>query len=138
MNVATQIPIVVRDEDGFVIGEYVADMLVDGVLVELKAVSTLLPVHAAQTLNYLKATGIEHGFLVNFGSYRFECQKFVLRNATSRRIDGVYRFVRRMLFIRRKERKEHKDISSKTHPPPPQKLCVLCVLCGKKQTHSSL
>ncbi len=89
MNVSTQIPVVVRDEDGFVIGEYVADMLVDGVLVELKAVSTLLPVHAAQTLNYLKATGIEHGFLVNFGSYRFECQKFVLRNATSRRIDGV-------------------------------------------------
>ena len=89
MNVSTQIPVVVRDEDGFVIGEYVADMLVDGVLVELKAVSTLLPVHAAQTLNYLKATGIEHGFLVNFGSYRFECQKFVLRNATSRRIDRV-------------------------------------------------
>lgn len=89
MNVSTQIPVVVRDEDGFVIGEYVADMLVDGVLVELKAVSTLLPVHAAQTLNYLKATGIEHGFLVNFGSYRFECQKFVLRNATSRSIDGV-------------------------------------------------
>jgi GxxExxY protein len=89
MNVSTQIPVVVRDEDGFVIGEYVADMLVDGVLVELKSVSTLLPVHAAQTLNYLKATGIEHGFLVNFGSYRFECQKFVLRNATSRRIDGV-------------------------------------------------
>lgn len=29
------------------------------------------------------------GFLVNFGSYRFECQKFVLRNAMSRRIDGV-------------------------------------------------
>ena len=89
MNVSTQVPIVVRDEDGFVIGEYVADMLVDGVLVELKAVSTLLSVHAAQTLNYLKATGIEHGLLINFGSYRFECQKFVLRNATSRRIDGV-------------------------------------------------
>jgi GxxExxY protein len=88
MNVSTQVPIVVRDEDGFVIGEYVADMLVDGVLVELKAVSTLLPVHAAQTLNYLKATGIEHGFLVNFGSYRFECQKFVLRNKTTQRIDG--------------------------------------------------
>ena len=89
MNVATQIPIVVRDEDGFIIGEYVADMLVDGVLVELKAVSALLPVHAAQTLNYLKATGIEHGLLVNFGSYRFECQKLVLRNATSRKANGA-------------------------------------------------
>lgn len=87
MEVATQIPIVVRDEDGFVIGEYVADMIADGVLVELKAVSALLPVHAAQTLNYLKATGIEHGLLVNFGSYRFECQKFALRNATSRKTD---------------------------------------------------
>ena len=89
MNVATQMPIVVRDEDGFVIGEYVADMIADGVLVELKAVSALLPVHATQTLNYLKATGIEHGLLVNFGSYRFECQKFALRNATSRKTNGT-------------------------------------------------
>ena len=61
MNVQTQTPIQVRDEDGFVIGDYIADMIVDGVLVELKSVSTILPVHTAQTINYLTATGIRHG-----------------------------------------------------------------------------
>jgi len=75
MKVETQVPIRVRDEDGFLLGEYVADMMVDGILVELKAVATLLPVHVAQTLNYLKALDIEHGYLVNFGSPRFQCRK---------------------------------------------------------------
>ena len=79
MNVQTQIPIQVRDEDGFVIGDYIADMIVDGVLVELKSVSTLLPAHAAQTINYLTATGIRHGMLINFGSYTFQCSKLVGR-----------------------------------------------------------
>lgn len=75
MKVETQIPIQVKDEDGVVLGEYVADMMVDGILVELKAVSTMLPVHVAQTLNYLKALNLEHGDLVNFGSSKFQCRK---------------------------------------------------------------
>ena len=75
MDVRTQVPIRVADEDGFVIGDYVADLLVDGVLVELKAVSALSPAHVAQLLNYLKATGIRHGLLVNFGSEKFQCRK---------------------------------------------------------------
>ena len=75
MDVQTQVPIQVADEDGFVIGDYVADLLVDGVLVELKAVSALSPAHVAQLLNYLKATGIRHGLLVNFGSEKFQCRK---------------------------------------------------------------
>ncbi len=79
MNVQTQIPIQVRDEDGFVIGDYIADMIVDGVLVELKSVSALLPAHTAQTINYLTATGIRHGMLINFGSYTFQCSKLVGR-----------------------------------------------------------
>ena len=63
------------DEDGFVLGDYIADMVVDGLIVELKAVSMLLEVHTAQLINYLKATGIEHGMLINFGSEKFQCRK---------------------------------------------------------------
>jgi len=51
-----------------IIGEFRADIIVSGkVLIEIKAVGILLPIHEAQLLNYLKATGIRVGFLVNFG-----------------------------------------------------------------------
>ena len=80
MNVTTQVPITVKDQDGFVIGEYVADMVVNGPVIELKAVSTLSPAHVAQTINYLKAMRIEHGMLINFGSERFQCRKLAKRN----------------------------------------------------------
>ena len=83
MKVDVQIPIQVKDEDGFVIGDYVADMVADGILIELKSVTTLLPAHVAQTLNYLTATGMRHGMLINFGSTVFQCQKVVGRNAPS-------------------------------------------------------
>jgi GxxExxY protein len=75
-KVQTQVPIQICDEDGFVLGDYVADMVVDGLIVELKAVSMLLEVHTAQLINYLKATGIEHGMLINFGSEKFQCRQF--------------------------------------------------------------
>ena len=51
-----------------VVGEYVADMVVNGVvLLELKAAEKLADVHSAQLLNYLKSTEIEVGLLLNFG-----------------------------------------------------------------------
>ncbi len=50
------------------VGEYFADILVNGaVILELKAVRHLLDEHEAQLLNYLKATTIEVGLLLNFG-----------------------------------------------------------------------
>lgn len=53
---------------GQVVGEYFADLLVeDKVIVELKAAEALSPAHEAQLLNYLKATGISVGLLLNFG-----------------------------------------------------------------------
>ena len=53
---------------GRLVGEYIADMVVNGVvLVELKAVEKLTNAHEAQLLNYLKATEIEVGLLLNFG-----------------------------------------------------------------------
>ena len=73
--VRRQVPISVSDEDGFPIGEFVADVIVEDMLLELKAVNTLTEVHIAQTLNYLKATGIKHAMLINFGSQRFQCRK---------------------------------------------------------------
>ena len=60
-------PITVR-YDGQVVGEYVADLVVeDRVIVEVKAVHELSSAHEAQLINYLKATGIEIGLLINFG-----------------------------------------------------------------------
>jgi GxxExxY protein len=53
---------------GFLVGEYFADLLVEtSVIVELKAAESLSPAHEAQLLNYLKATQIEVGLLLNFG-----------------------------------------------------------------------
>jgi len=54
--------------DGVVLGEYYADLLVDGVvIVELKAIQRLGPEDEAQLLNYLRATPYEVGLLLNFG-----------------------------------------------------------------------
>lgn len=54
--------------DGKVVGEYFADILVDNkVIVELKSTKCLIDEHEAQLLNYLKATNIEVGLLLNFG-----------------------------------------------------------------------
>ena len=53
---------------GVDVGEYIADVVVEGVvLLELKAARALDSSHQAQLLNYLRATGIEVGLLLNFG-----------------------------------------------------------------------
>jgi len=78
LDVKQQQPIVIYDEDGAEIGEYFADVVVNGaLLVELKACKTLTNEHISQVLHYLKATRVEHGLLINFGSYKFEIKKFV-------------------------------------------------------------
>jgi hypothetical protein len=67
----------VYDEDGTLIGDYLADLLVEGVLiVELKTAKALAPEHEAQILGYLKSARIEHGLLINFGSYKFGIRKY--------------------------------------------------------------
>jgi GxxExxY protein len=78
LPVCPKVKVKVHDEDGTIVGDYEADLLVkECVLVEVKAVKKLAPEHTAQVLNYLKATGIEVGLLINFGSYRFEMRRFV-------------------------------------------------------------
>lgn len=62
--------------DGIVVGDYIADLVVeDRVLVEIKTVDCLASVHVAQCLNYLKATGIRVGLLMNFGAPRVETKR---------------------------------------------------------------
>ena len=64
----SQAPIKVIYDDK-ILGEYFADISVDGkVIVEIKAAKNLAPENEAQLLNYLKATDIEVGLLLNFGS----------------------------------------------------------------------
>jgi len=63
--------------DGVIVGVYTADLLVeDTVLVELKATKMLDPIHSAQCLNYLKATGLPLCLLLNFGNPRLEIRRF--------------------------------------------------------------
>jgi GxxExxY protein len=64
--------------DGAVIGDYYADILVDDrIILELKVADKLNDVHRAQTLNYLKATGLRLAILINFGKQRLESERFV-------------------------------------------------------------
>lgn len=79
LEVRQQEPIKVYDEDGTNIGDYYADILVDGWLIlELKAVKALAPEHTAQIMGYLKSARLKHGLLINFGSYKFEIKKYAL------------------------------------------------------------
>ena len=54
---------------GQLVGDYFADIIVENkVIVELKAVEKIIKIHEVQLVNYLKATGIEVGLLLNFGT----------------------------------------------------------------------
>jgi len=66
LRVEQQRPITVRYK-GEVMGEYLADLVVEGeVIVELKAVAEVEKVHEVHIVNYLRATGLEVGLLINF------------------------------------------------------------------------
>jgi GxxExxY protein len=67
LKYAVETPLNVKYHN-IVVGDYFADIIVDDkIIVEVKAVSKLEPVHEVQLVNYLKATGIEVGLLINFG-----------------------------------------------------------------------
>ena len=62
------------------VGNFIADLLIDEVIiVELKACDNLVKAHYAQTLNYLKATNIEIGLLLNFGE-KPEIKRLIFTN----------------------------------------------------------
>ena len=78
LKAESQVPIKVFYKDE-IVGEYFADILVqDTVILELKAIENLSKVHEAQLLNYLKATGIQVGLLVNFKHPKAEIKRMVL------------------------------------------------------------
>lgn len=79
LQVEQQHALQVRDEDGTVLGDYIADLFIENALiVELKACKTLADEHVAQLLGYLRACRIEHGLLINFGSPKLQIRKFAL------------------------------------------------------------
>src|SRR3954467_4492722 len=68
-------PISVR-YDGQIVGAFTADLLVnDSLIVELKATHSLAKTHEVQFVNYLVATGVNEGLLLNFGLERLEFKK---------------------------------------------------------------
>lgn len=70
-----EIPIEVYYDDS-VVGEYRADIVVEKkIILEIKAIQHLLPVHEAQLVNYLTATKIDCGLLINFGGERLEIKR---------------------------------------------------------------
>ena len=73
-----QEPMHVYDEDGTLLGEYVADLLVESrLVVELKACSAITTDHVAQLLGYLRSSRIENGLLINFGAPRLYIKKYI-------------------------------------------------------------
>jgi GxxExxY protein len=83
--VAQQVPVEVFDEDGTSLGRCLIDLLVEGILiVEIKAARHIAAEHVAQLLGYLKSTRLQHGLLINFGSYRFEIRKLVASSPRNR------------------------------------------------------
>jgi GxxExxY protein len=66
--------------EGEIVGDYCADIFVERKLIlELKVADRITAVHKAQTLNYLKATGIELALILNFGGESFEHHRLINR-----------------------------------------------------------
>ncbi len=69
----SRIPVHYREEN---VGDFIADILIENlVILELKAVSEIHSAHEAQLVNYLHATGLEIGLLLNFGSSKLEIKR---------------------------------------------------------------
>ena len=77
LKAENQLPIIVRYDDE-IVGEFVADIFVENnILIELKAIKELNKIHETQLVNYLTATGINLGLLINFSSERVQIKRKV-------------------------------------------------------------
>jgi len=75
--IETQSPFSVR-YDGIVVGEFRADLIVDrAVIVEVKAAKAIDLAHQSQALNYMKATGLKVGLILNFGTPRLGIKRLI-------------------------------------------------------------
>jgi GxxExxY protein len=79
LRIEQQYPLKVYDEDGFLLGEYFADLLVEQkMIVELKAVREIADEHVAQLLGYLRSARVETGLLINFGAPKLYVKKYLM------------------------------------------------------------
>lgn len=79
LKVEQQFSLKVYDEDGTLLGDYFADLFIEGCLiVELKAVRSIAEEHIAQILGYLRSARIETGLLINFGTSRLYVKKYLM------------------------------------------------------------
>ncbi len=79
VRVEQRFPLTVYDEDGTQLGEYFADLFIEGCLIaELKACKTISNEHVAQLLGYLTSARIETGLLINFGGPKLYIKKYLM------------------------------------------------------------
>ena len=79
LDVQRQYALKVFDEDGALLGDFIADLFVEqNLIIEIKACKTLADEHLAQVLGYLRAARLRHGLLINFGSPKLQLKKLVL------------------------------------------------------------
>ena len=72
-----QVPLKVSYKEN-IVGDYIADILVENqIILELKTVDEIQKIHEAQLINYLKATGLKIGLIVNFKHPRAEIKRLV-------------------------------------------------------------
>ena len=72
-------PLPVYDEDGTLLGDFFADVFLEGCLIiEIKACRAIANEHVAQLLGYLKSSRIETGLLINFGAPTLQIKKYLL------------------------------------------------------------
>ncbi|MEO6589222.1 MAG: GxxExxY protein [Pyrinomonadaceae bacterium] len=92
LRAENQVPLKVKFR-GEVVGEFFVDILIEEkVLVELKVANGLSKENYAQVINYLKATEIEVGLLINFGTPRIEYRRFTNKfNENQTRIRDVFK-----------------------------------------------
>jgi len=77
LNFQCQKSVIVKYKD-ILVGEYITDIVVeDSLLLELKAVKSLCSEHEAQLMNYLKATGLSYGLLLNFGKPKLGIKRMI-------------------------------------------------------------
>ena len=82
LRVEQQVAVQVFDEDGTLLGDLFADVLVEGMLLlELKAAKAVVPEYVAQLLGYLKSSRIEHGALLNFGAGKFHIKMYAMSHS---------------------------------------------------------
>ena len=75
VEVQKSVPIIFLEKQ---IGVHVLDIVVDGrIILELKAVSEIAPIHKQQALSYLKATGLQPALIINFGAHRLQVARVV-------------------------------------------------------------